>query len=83
MPATKALHKGLLTLGGKPIIQYAIDQAKSIGVKEVVFVHGDELTKELFTKHFSKDVELEKKLESDGKFDLLQSVRDIAPDGIV
>ena len=35
LPATKVLHKGFLTLNNLPIIQYAIDACKEIGVKEL------------------------------------------------
>lgn len=36
LPATKALHKGFLTLHSLPIIQYAVNACAEIGIKEVV-----------------------------------------------
>ena len=48
LPSTKVLHKGFLTLHGKPIIQYAVDACAEIGVKEIVFIYSTESSKELF-----------------------------------
>ena len=38
LPATKVLHKGFLTLNNLPIIQYAVDCCREIGVKEIIFI---------------------------------------------
>ena len=39
LPATKALHKGFLTLDSRPIIQYAVDACTEIGIKEIFLFH--------------------------------------------
>ena len=82
LPSTKALHKGFLTLHGKPIIQYAIDSCKEIGIKEVIFIYSDQSCKNLFEKHFSPYPWLENHLREKGKLDLLKVVQDIIPEGM-
>lgn len=82
LPATKALHKGFLTLNGKPIIQYAVDACAEIGIKEVVFIYSDQSNKHLFETHFSSYPWLENHLRQKGKLDLLKVVEDIIPKGM-
>ena len=38
LPATKAIPKEVLPLVDRPLIQYAIDEAREAGIKEVNFV---------------------------------------------
>jgi len=38
LPATKAIPKEIMTLVDKPLIQYAIDEARAAGIKEFIFV---------------------------------------------
>ena len=40
LPATKALPKEMLTVVDKPIIQYAVEEAKAAGIEEFIFVTG-------------------------------------------
>ena len=54
LPATKVIHKGFLTLHGKPIIQYAVDACKEIGIKEIVFIYSDEIGKDLFESYLKR-----------------------------
>lgn len=82
LPATKALHKGFLTLNGKPIIQYAVDACAEIGIKEVVFIYSDQSCRHLFETHFSPYPWLENHLRQKGKLDLLKVVEDIIPEGM-
>lgn len=82
LPSTKALHKGFLTLDSKPIIQYAVDACREIGVKEIVFIYSDQSCKHLFETHFSKNEWLESHLAEKNKHDLLEVVRDIIPEGM-
>ncbi|MBE6459082.1 MAG: hypothetical protein IJW72_04465 [Alphaproteobacteria bacterium] len=82
LPATKALHKGFLTLHSKPIIQYAVDACAEIGIKEIVFIYSDQSCKHLFETHFSPYPWLEKHLKEKNKFDLLKVVQDIIPEGM-
>lgn len=82
LPATKALHKGFLTLHSKPIIQYAVDACAEIGIKEIVFIYSDQSCKHLFETHFSPYPWLEKHLLEKNKLDLLKVVQEIIPEGM-
>ena len=82
LPATKVIHKGFLTFHEKPIIQYAVDACREIGIKEVVFIYSDEIGKDLFESYFSPCEMLENHLKSHNKLDLLKVVRDIIPEGM-
>ena len=42
LPLTKALPKHFLTVGDKPLIQHAVDEAKQAGVKNFVFIVDDD-----------------------------------------
>lgn len=82
LPATKVLHKGFLTLHSKPIIQYAVDACKEIGIKEIVFVYSDQSCKHLFENYYKPYPWLENHLREKNKLDLLQSLLDIIPEGM-
>ena len=38
LPATKSIPKEIMTLVDRPLIQYAIDEARAAGIKEFIFV---------------------------------------------
>ena len=38
LPATKSIPKEILTLVDRPLIQYAIDEAREAGIEEFIFV---------------------------------------------
>ncbi len=82
LPATKALHKGFLTLDSLPIIQYAVDACAEIGVKEIVFIYSDQSCKHLFETYFKPYPWLENHLKEKNKLDLLKVVQDIIPHGM-
>lgn len=82
LPATKVLHKGFLTLHSKPIIQYAVDACKEIGIKEIVFVYSDQSCKHLFENYYKPYPWLENHLREKNKLDLLKSLEDIIPAGM-
>lgn len=82
LPATKALHKGFLTLHSLPIIQYAVNACAEIGIKEVVFIYSDQSCKHLFETYFSPYPWLEKHLAEKNKQDLLKTIQEIIPAGM-
>lgn len=82
LPATKALHKGFLTLDSLPIIQYAVDACAEIGIKEIVFIYSDQSCKHLFETYFKPYPWLENHLKEKNKFDLLKVIQDIIPHGM-
>ena len=65
-----------------PIIQYAVDACAEIGVKEIVFVYSDQSCRHLFENYYKKNEWLENHLREKGKFDLLEAVEKIIPEGM-
>jgi UTP--glucose-1-phosphate uridylyltransferase len=80
LPATKASPKEMLPIVDKPLIQYAVEEALAAGARKLVFVTG--ASKRAIEDHFDVDFELESTLESSGKTELLELVRNIVPNGV-
>jgi len=77
LPATKASPKEMLPVVDKPLIQYAVEEAVAAGVEVMVFVTGRNKT--AISNHFDTAYELERELESRGKDEMLQLVRNVTP----
>jgi UTP--glucose-1-phosphate uridylyltransferase len=77
LPATKANPKEMLPVVDKPLVQYAVEEAVSAGIKELVFITGR--NKRSIPDHFDKAYELEAELERAGKHEMLELVRGIVP----
>ncbi len=73
LPATKSIPKEIMTLVDRPLIQYAIDEAREAGIKEFIFVTAK--GKGALEDYFDAAPELEKTLRKKGKLDLLQELR--------
>ena len=69
LPATKAMPKEMLTVVDRPLIQYAVDEAREAGIEHFVFVTGR--NKGVIEDHFDKQFELEYTLHLRGKKDAL------------
>jgi len=80
LPATKASPKEMLPVVDKPLIQYAVEEAAAAGIELMVFVTGR--NKNAITDHFDKAYELEIELETRGRFEQLELVRNIPPRGV-
>lgn len=80
LPATKANPKEMLPVVDKPLIQYAVEEAISAGITELIFVTSS--SKRAIEDHFDSNFELESTLQERGKHDLLEIVRDILPNGV-
>ena len=80
LPATKANPKEMLPIVDKPLIQYAVEEAITAGITELIFITGK--TKKSITNHFDKAHELEIELEKQGKTKELEIVRNIIPDNV-
>ena len=65
LPATKAMPKEMLTVVDRPLIQYAVDEAREAGITHFVFVTGR--NKGVIEDHFDRQFELETTLEQRGK----------------
>lgn len=77
LPATKAMPKEMLPVVDKPIIQYALEEAKAAGIEHFIFVTGR--GKSSIEDHFDHAYELNDTLEHKGKTEELGSVTDWLP----
>ncbi len=57
LPATKAIPKEMLPIIDRPLIQYAVDEAREAGIEEMIFVTGRGKTS--IIEHFDIAFELE------------------------
>ena len=65
LPATKAMPKEMLTVVDKPLIQYAVDEAREAGIEQMIFVTGR--GKSAIEDHFDISYELETTMHDRGK----------------
>jgi UTP--glucose-1-phosphate uridylyltransferase len=74
LPATKSIPKEIMTLVDRPLIQYAIDEARAAGIKEFIFVTSR--GKSALEDYFDHAPELESELRKKGKTELLEVLKD-------
>ena len=74
LPATKSVPKEIMTLVDRPLVQYAVDEARAAGIKEFIFVTAK--GKYALEDYFDHSVELENALRKARKFDLLKALKD-------
>ncbi len=74
LPATKSIPKEIMTLVDRPLIQYAIDEARAAGIKEFIFVTSR--GKSALEDYFDDAPELEASLRKSGKTALLEVLKD-------
>lgn len=77
LPATKAMPKEMLPVVDRPLIQYAVDEAREAGIEHFVFVTGR--NKGVIEDHFDRQVELEMTLSERGKTHALAELRKDLP----
>ena len=65
LPATKSIPKELLTVVDRPLIQYAVDEAREAGIEELIFVTGR--GKSALEDYFDIGFELETTMRERGK----------------
>jgi UTP--glucose-1-phosphate uridylyltransferase len=65
LPATKAIPKELLPVVDRPLIQYAVDEAREAGIEQMIFVTGRGKT--ALVEHFDVAYELEATMSERGK----------------
>jgi len=65
LPATKAIPKELLTVVDRPLIQYAVDEAREAGIEQMIFVTGR--GKSALVDYFDMAFELETTMREKGK----------------
>ena len=74
LPATKSIPKEIMTLVDRPLIQYAIDEARAAGIKEFIFVTSK--GKSALEDYFDHAPELENTLRKAGKEELLEILKE-------
>ena len=81
LPATKAIPKEMLPIIDRPLIQYAVDEAREAGIEQMIFVTGRGKT--AIVEHFDHAFELEATMRGrDKALDILESTR-IQPGNLV
>ena len=65
LPATKTMPKEMLTVVDRPLIQYAVDEAREAGIEQMIFVTGR--GKSSLIDYFDVGFELETVMERAGK----------------
>ncbi len=74
LPATKTMPKEMLTVVDRPLIQYAVDEAREAGIEQMIFVTGR--GKSSLVDYFDMGFELETTMRGAGKsLDALSSSR--------
>ena len=76
LPATKAQPKEMLPLVDRPLIQYAVEEARDSGIDQIILVTGR--GKNAIEDHFDISFELETMLAGRGKEELLARVKEIS-----
>jgi UTP--glucose-1-phosphate uridylyltransferase len=77
LPATKAVPKEMLPVVDKPVIQYAVEEAREAGIEQFVFITGR--GKHVIEDHFDHAYELESLLEAREKTQELDSLMESLP----
>jgi UTP--glucose-1-phosphate uridylyltransferase len=65
LPATKSIPKEMITIVDRPLIQYAVDEARDAGIEQLIFVTGR--GKAALVDYFDQAFELEATLRNKGK----------------
>ncbi|KIC18120.1 MULTISPECIES: UTP--glucose-1-phosphate uridylyltransferase GalU [unclassified Leisingera] len=73
LPATKSVPKEIMTLVDRPLVQYAIDEARAAGIKEFIFVTSR--GKGALEDYFDHSPVLEQELRKKGKDELLEILK--------
>jgi len=65
LPATKSIPKEMITVVDRPLIQYAVDEAREAGIEQLIFVTGR--GKSALVDYFDQAFELETTMREKGK----------------
>lgn len=74
LPATKSVPKEIMTLVDRPLVQYAIDEARAAGIEDFIFVTSR--GKDALEDYFDRAPNLEAELEAKNKTGLLNILQD-------
>ena len=73
LPITKTISKEMLNILDRPLLDYAVQEAKAAGIETFIFVTNKENTKPV--DYFSKNTKLESFLKKKKKIDLLNEIK--------
>ena len=73
LPATKSVPKEIMTLVDRPLVQYAIDEARAAGIREFIFVTSR--GKGALEDYFDHAPQLEQELRKAEKTELLEILK--------
>ena len=73
LPITKTISKEMLNILDRPLLDYAVQEAKAAGIETFIFVTNKENTKPV--DYFSKNTKLESFLKKKKKIDLLNEIQ--------
>jgi len=79
LPATKAVPKEMLPVIDKPVVQYAVEEARAAGIEQFIFVTGR--GKHVIEDHFDHAYELESLLSAREKTKELEGLLENLPVG--
>ncbi len=77
LPATKSVPKELLPVVDRPLVQYAIDEARDAGIDEFIFVNGRNKT--AIEDYLDHAFELQTLLHDKGKHEELELLKKLMP----
>jgi len=77
LPATKSIPKELLPIVDRPLVQYAVDEAREAGIENLIFVTGR--GKGAIEDHFDVSYELEQTLKSRDRLVELAELKKLRP----
>jgi len=70
LPVTRSVPKAMLPIGSYPIIHFAVKEAASIGIENILIIIGDGM--DSVRNYFTHNPNLNKNLEDSGENDLLE-----------
>ena len=73
LPITKTISKEMLNILDRPLLDYAVQEAKAAGIETFIFVTNKENTKPV--DYFSKNTKLESFLKKKKKINLLNEIK--------
>ena len=73
LPITKTISKEMLNILDRPLLDYAVEEAKEAGIETFIFVTNKENTKAV--DYFSKNIKLESFLKKKKKINILEKIK--------
>ncbi len=75
LPITKSIPKEMLPILNRPAIDYIVKDFQNNGITDILIILGR--NKECLENYYDRNIELEDRLSSTGKFDLLEELKNI------